>query len=134
MINSQIHILMQSLNTANDDIDKEILIKEYRRVLKKFATEILRLTSSDFILLNSKGGWASEAEVILHADNIYISVCPRKGMSKEDHQVLYRKCKDRNDNCGGMNHFISAKEAFSENGLDKFATKIAMISGEKTGS
>lgn len=128
MINSQIHILMQSLNTANDDIDKEILIKEYRRVLRKFATEILRLDKSDFVLSNSKGGWASEAEVILHTDNAYISVCPRKGMSIDGHQILYRKCKDRNDNCGGMNHFISAKEAFSESSIKEFAKKIAIVS------
>lgn len=130
MFESKIHILMNELNTSNDDIDKGILIKEYKKVLRNFATKILRLNKEEYTISECKGGWASEGEVILHTENIYISVCPRKGMSQEDHQVLFRKCSGKKDYTGGMNYFTSAEKAFSENYINNFVSKLERL-GEK---
>jgi hypothetical protein len=76
-----------------------------RKFMKELASE-LGLTGRCDISSN-QGGIAVSGEIYLHADHLFVQMS--EGISSDGPDLLFRSCKNRQDDTGGRNNFITMK-------------------------
>lgn len=95
-----------------NELGKKAFLAEGLKVMKQLAKD-LALPDGSFNIRTNKSGVACSGEVILHADNVYVSLEQRFGNSSE---VLYRTCKGQKDYSGGHNNWASVS-SFADGSL-----------------
>jgi hypothetical protein len=93
--------LLARRGVAYDEDAKRLFHSAARKALRDLAQHFA-LTPPDYNLRVNAGGIAVSGEVTLHADWLYVQVSIG---SFGDHEILYRTVRDREDYCGGRNHF-----------------------------
>lgn len=117
-LTKQIDFTRNALNVwrHNETADvKKLFHSRAKKLLKTYATEILKLTPDQFDIRSCEGGPAVLGEVILHTDSIYIMIHDNF-MGDDNQSVLFRKCEGRKDFCGKANNYTSLK-ALEKNDL-----------------
>lgn len=96
------HVWTQSC--AYNEPNKRTFHLAARQRLKQLA-EALRLTPGSYDIRSNRGGPAVSGEIILHHEQLYISVDrPTYGIGMG---LLYRSCNGRRDYTGGRNMMTS---------------------------
>lgn len=99
----------------------------FHRTAKAALTELakaLGLREGEYDLRSNQGGIAVSGEVILHGDQLYVQVS--QSVLGPGSEILYRKCRGRNDYTGFRNHFAPANMLDPEN-IPLFATQLQQV-------
>lgn len=123
---SKLEKIMNQDLSYNED-GKKAFHSEGKRVLKLLA-EKMGLGKSDYDLRSSLGGIAVSGDVILHTDNVYVSLS-QTGLS--NHKFMYRTCNGRKDYSGHQNNWQGI-DALSDEEIDGFAKKLLRLAVAKS--
>lgn len=94
-----------SRGVAFDATAKRHFHVEGRRALTKLA-DALGYERGDYDLRTNTGGPAVSGEITLHSPEAYVQL----GSHVSGGRVLFRRCRNRRDHCGGPNHFATIAE------------------------
>ncbi len=90
---------------AYDSDGKKLFHSEGRRALKALS-DALGYDRGDYDLRANQGGIAVSGEITLHSDEAYIQLsCNGRGG-----EIMYRRCRGRNDYTGERNHHAAMRE------------------------
>jgi hypothetical protein len=92
---------------AYDADAKKAFHSEARKALSRLA-EALGFERSEFDIRSSPGGIAVSGEIILHCDELYVTVSC--GGFSQNGEIMYRRCNGRRDYSGMRNHYAGIRE------------------------
>jgi hypothetical protein len=92
---------------AYDADAKKAFHSEGRKALSRLA-EALGFERSEFDIRSSPGGIAVSGEIILHSDELYVTVSC--GGFSQNGEIMYRRCNGRRDYSGMRNHHAGIRE------------------------
>ena len=103
---------------AYDVEAKKAFHSESRKALVRLA-DALGYERRDFDIRSSQGGVAVSGEIILHSDELYVTVSC--GGFSQNGEIMYRRCSSRRDYTGERNHYAGIRDLTNPGA---FATKL----------
>jgi hypothetical protein len=92
---------------AYDAEAKKAFHSEARKALSRLA-DSLGYERGDFDIRSNPGGIAVSGDVILHSDELYVTVSC--GGYSHNGEIMYRRCNGRRDYTGDRNHYAGIRE------------------------
>ena len=92
---------------AYDADAKKAFHSEARKALARLA-EALGYERGDYEIRSNPGGVAVSGDVILHSDELYVTVSC--GGFSQNGEIMYRRCNGRRDYTGMRNHYAGIRE------------------------
>jgi len=92
---------------AYDADAKKAFHSEARKALARLA-EALGYERGDYEIRSNPGGVAVSGDVILHSDELYVTVSC--GGFSHNGEIMYRRCNGRRDYTGMRNHYAGIRE------------------------